>query len=107
LLLLLLVLLVLLVLLLLLLLLVNKAKEYQMSFEISAGILQNGGCRKEMNDMKKRDKKNTNGPVGSTADIVSISRLSEEQLNYGAKFDNTVRSFVLNFFLFFSFSAAQ
>jgi hypothetical protein len=43
--------------LLVLLLVVNKAKEYQMSFEIFAGMLQNGGCRKEMKDMKKRDKK--------------------------------------------------
>jgi hypothetical protein len=28
-----------------------------MSFEISGGILQNGECRKEVKDMKKRDKK--------------------------------------------------
>jgi hypothetical protein len=48
----------------------------------------------------KREIKSTNGPVGSTADIVSISRLSKEQLNYGAKFDNTVRSYWISFFSF-------
>jgi hypothetical protein len=36
---------------------VNRANECQMSFKISAGILQNGGCRKEIKDTKKRDKK--------------------------------------------------
>jgi hypothetical protein len=84
-------------------LLVNNTKEYQMSFEISGGILQNRWCRKEVKDMKKRDKKNTNRPVGSTADIVSNSRLSEEQLNYYTEVWQH-SSFILNFF--FSFSAA-